>query len=130
VERDSTEAKRKRTTRKINDDVIGLLASGRGDVPLVSVEKWSEKESTIDFPLLISIDFGTRNLADRKIRDKFEADFDTSMTASYKQVTWLYDWKPSGSSTKLIAKAVPSKSVQALRKYAEKRLRNVVEAKF
>lgn len=130
VERMSTEAKRKRTTRKINDDVIGLLNNSRGDVPLVSVEKWSEKEATIDFPLLISIDFGTRNLADRKIRDNFETDFDTSMTASYNKVTWLYDWKPSGSSTELIAKAVPAESEQALRKYAEKRLRNVVESKF
>lgn len=129
VERKSVEARRKNTTRKINDDIGGLV-QGRGDMPIVDVKKWSDLEDHSDYPEEIIINFGTRNLSERRLRDNMENSLDTSMEAMYEGSTWLYDWIPSGASTVLHAKAVAKDSLQSSRKYATKRLRNVVEAKF
>lgn len=132
VEKKSTQARRKRTTRKLNDDVGSLIRTTRGqERPQAEVVEWFEHENVApDYPKLIKIDFGTLNLADRRVRDKFESDFDTAMSATYQQVTWLYDWQASGAATTLLTKAVSTKSKRAFRKYAERRLRNVVESKF
>lgn len=132
VDRDSIEAKRKQATRKISDDIISLLPGGRReDPPGIRVAQWFDNEHiSPDFPRAIEINFDTRNLSDRRKRDDFETGFDQAMSAIYAQVTWLYDWSTNGSTTRLRTKAVPSKSKHAARKFAERRLRNVIESKF
>lgn len=142
VERQSTEAKRKRTIRKISDDVTGLVrGDARNTEPVtIEVDKWMAPQHLEkllgtddvpdDYPQAVTIDLGTRNVADRRRRDRFESDFDTAMAVSYPQVTWLYNWEAAGGSTVLYTKAVATTSTRALRKNAERRLRNVVESKF
>lgn len=139
----SVEAQQKRTIRKISSDVTGLVhsTSKTADcLPVTHVRKWMSKKNltrllnTTDvpcnYPAQITIDFGTRNLSDRKIRDRFELDFDTAMNAFYPEVTWLYNWTSSNTTTTLHTQAVALNSTRARRKAAERRLRNVVESKF
>lgn len=142
VERQSTEAKRKRTIRKISDDVTGLVRGDTRNTEAVTIEvdKWmapqhlekllGTNDVPDDYPQAVTIDLGTRNVADRRRRDRFESDFDTAMAVSYPQVTWLYNWEAAGGATILYTKAVATTSTRALRKNAERRLRNVVESKF
>ena len=142
VDRKSTEAQQKRTTRKIGDDVSGLVGTdGRSqELPRVSITHWMAKEHLVkllntddvpvDFPQKITIDFGLRNLSDRRRRDRFESDFDTAMGAIYPQVRWVYNWEMVGGATVLYTQCVAPSSKRALRKAAERRLRNVVESKF
>ena len=142
VDRSSTEAKQKRTLRKISDDVIGLTRSnGRnGDTPQVTVNKWMAEKHLVkllgredvpsNYPQHITINFGTRDLADRKKRSFFENGFDTAMGATYPQVTWLYNWEMENGSTVLYTTCVATSSKRALRKNTEARFRNVVESKF
>ncbi|TXS81753.1 hypothetical protein CHU70_10820 (plasmid) [Corynebacterium sp. LK10] len=132
-DRQSTEAKRKRTTRKIEDNVIGMVRGNdrRADDPVVTVTKWLENSSfPVDHPQKLHIDFSTRNLAARRTRDAFESNFDDTMKAAYPSVVWLYNWTSTGAETTLDIAAVPARSKLALRKAAERRLRNVVESKF
>ena len=142
VDRSSTEAKQKRTLRKISDDVIGLTRSnGRnGDTPQVTVNKWMAEKHLVkllgredvpsNYPQHITINFGTRDLADRKKRSFFENGFDTAMGATYPQVTWLYNWEMESGCTVLYTTCVATSSKRALRKNTEARFRNVVESKF
>ena len=133
ADRQSTEAKRKRTTRKIEDNVIGMVRGNdrRADDPVVTVTKWLENSSfPVDHPQKLHVDFSTRNLAARRTRDAFESNFDDTMKAAYPKVVWLYNWTSTGAETTLDIAAVPARSKLALRKAAERRLRNVVESKF
>ena len=142
VDRKSVEAQQKRTTRKISDDVAGLVGTdGRNqELPQVTINQWMAEEHLVkllntddvpaDFPQKITIDFGLRNLSDRRRRDRFESDFDTAMDAIYPQVRWIYNWEMVGGATVLYTQCVAPSSKRALRKAAERRLRNVVESKF
>lgn len=140
---ESIEAQQKRTIRKISSDVTGLVRTTSRTVdclPVTHVSQWmSQKNLTrllnttdvpSNYPAQIIIDFGTRNLSDRKIRDRFEVDFDAAMHTLYAEVTWLYNWTSSSTETMLYAQAVALNSTRARRKAAERRLRNVVESKF
>lgn len=133
VDRASTEARRKRAQRKIGDNVIGMVRGNdrRADTPVVEVTAWLEhKDFPDDHPRRLHIDFGTRNLAARRDRDRFESSFDETMAAAYPSVAWLYNWTGTGAETTLDIAGVPANSPLARRKAAERRLRNVVESKF
>jgi S-DNA-T family DNA segregation ATPase FtsK/SpoIIIE len=129
VPKDSAEAKRKRAERKVGDDAQGALRTRAKDPAVTTVLVWDDDEQMIDHPREIEIDFGTRNMADRRTRAAFESEMDTALTANYPESEWLYDWRP-GASTLLSMTAVGAKSEDARRKRAETRLRNVVESKF
>lgn len=130
VPMDDPQALQKRAERKIGDDVQGALRSRAKDPAVTAVTRWIEDdEQTVDHPAEIEVDFGTRNMADRRVRADFENVLDTALSASYPESTWLYDWRP-GSATMLSMTAVGVKSEDARRKRAETRLRNVVESKF
>ena len=130
VDADSPEALRKLTERKISDDVQAALRAKPRGMASVTVTEWMDSDDlAVDHPEQIIVDFGTRNLADRRVRSKFEGELDTSLEATFPESTWLYDWHP-GATTTLSMQAVPAKSDEARRKRAESRLRNVVESKF
>lgn len=132
VDRGDVQAKRKRASRKIGDDVTGIMPPSRGQsAPVTTVTGWFDRPGVApDYPRTIEVNFGTRNLADRHDRARFEATFDTSMESTYKDVTWLYDWRFEGGNTLVVAQATSKRSETALRKFATRRLRNVVESKF
>lgn len=128
---DDIRARRKIVARKITSDVYSMIRTTKTTSIDCEVTKWMPegKRFPDHYPVAISIDFGTLNLGDRRVRNKFEDDFDTAMEASYTGLTWLYDWTPGGT-TRLEVTAHPSKSTQARRKITERNLRNVIESKF
>ncbi|MFL0579486.1 LAGLIDADG family homing endonuclease [Dietzia sp. 179-F 9C3 NHS] len=128
---DDLRARRKVVARKITSDVYSLIRTTKNSSIDCEVTKWMPegKRFPEHYPVAITIDFGTLNLGDRRIRNKFEEDFDTAMEASHPGLTWLYDWTPGGT-TRLVATAYPSRSEKARRKVTERNLRNVIESKF
>lgn len=131
VDDDDLRARRKIAARKITADVYSMIRTSKNSRIDCEVTKWMPEGKKLPehYPVGVTIDFGTLNLGDRRVRNKFEEDFDTAMEASYQGLTWLYDWTPGGT-TRLKATAYPSKSKQARRKATERNLRNVIETKF
>ncbi|AVM66212.1 hypothetical protein C3V38_16800 (plasmid) [Dietzia sp. oral taxon 368] len=128
---DDLRARRKIVARKIIADVYSMIRTTKTTSIDCEVTRWMPegKKFPEHYPVAVSIDFDTLNLGDRRVRNKFESDFDTAMEASYQGLTWLYDWTPGGT-TRLEATAYPSRSMQARRKVTERNLRNVIESKF
>ncbi|PZT91592.1 MAG: hypothetical protein DI630_29280 [Gordonia sp. (in: high G+C Gram-positive bacteria)] len=128
---DDLRARRKIVSRKINADVLSMIRTNKDSSIDCEVTRWMPEGKKLPdhYPVAVTIDFDTLNLGDRRVRNKFESDFDTAMEASYQGLTWLYDWTPGGT-TRLEATAHPSRSKQARRKVTERNLRNVIESKF
>lgn len=128
---DDLRARRKIVARKITSDIYSMIRTNKNTSIDCEITKWMPegKRFPDHFPVAVTIDFGTLNLGDRRLRNKFEEDFDTATEANYPGLTWLYDWTPGGT-TRLDARAVPSGSAHALRKITERTLRNVIESQF
>src|SRR5699024_7402464 len=100
-----------------------------GKDPIVaSVTEWVDDDS--DQPKQVEIDFGTLPLGERTTRDRFEDALDASMHTQWPDITTLFDWIFTGGVTRLVVDTVPRTDPRAKRKAVEKKLRNVVEAKF
>ncbi|MDN5759032.1 MAG: hypothetical protein L0H59_10940, partial [Tomitella sp.] len=127
-ERSSLAARRKRTERKFADDVRTAVGKTGKDPVVASVSEWADDES--DQPAEITIDFGTLPLGERQVRDRFEDALDASIQSQWPDLRMLFDWQFGGGVTRLAIEAVSKDDRRAKQKAVEKKLRNVVEAKF
>lgn len=126
--RSSLAAQRKRTERKFADDVRAAIAKTGKDPVVADVNDWAGDDS--DQPAEIIIDFGTLPLGERQVRDRFEDALDASITSRWPDLRMLFDWQFGGGATRLAIEVVNKDDPRAKQKAVEKKLRNVVEAKF
>lgn len=128
VAKSSLEARRKLHERKFADDVRSAVTKLGKDPIVAAVTGWAADDS--DQPQTITVHFGTLQLGERRMRDRFEDSLDNSVQSRWPDLRLLFDWQLGGGATTLDIFGVDHKDQRAQRKAVEKKLRNVVESKF
>ncbi|WP_347956195.1 FtsK/SpoIIIE domain-containing protein [Gordonia aichiensis] len=127
TDRDSLEAQRKRTQRRMSDD-INALSPARGKDPVIlEVVEWVGPEQAL--PRHLHVSFGTLALDDPRKKDQIEDGFDAAVVNRWPEARSLLEWH-HGATTELDITLVAKDDPRALRRVALTRFRNVVDSKF
>lgn len=127
TDKNSLDADRKRTERRLADDLIALTAARTGKDPIVvDVTEWITDQP---LPRSLHVQLGTLPLDDPRKRDAIEDGFDQAVHNRWPQARALFEWH-HGALTGLDITLVPFDDPEALRRLALTRFRNVTQAKF
>lgn len=131
VSSDDVRARRKKQERKLAADVRGQVKTGRGDFVAIEVVKWMAEGKKLPptYPIRTHINFGTANMGDRRVRARFEDDFDASQATQFPEMVFMYNWI-AGAATRCEISAVPASGKSAEIKRMEKKLRNITESQI
>lgn len=126
TDKTSLDADRKRTERRLADDLIALTARTGKDPIVVDVTEWITDQP---LPRSLHVQFGTLPLDDPRKRDAIEDGFDQAVHNRWPEARALFEWQ-HGAVTGLNIALVPYDDPEALRRLALTRFRNVTQAKF
>ncbi|GAB36290.1 FtsK/SpoIIIE domain-containing protein [Gordonia otitidis] len=127
TDKNSLDADRKRTERRLADDLIALTAARTGKDPIVvDVTEWITDQP---LPRSLHVQFGTLPLDDPRKRDAIEDGFDQAVHNRWPQARALFEWH-HGATTGLDITLVAHDDPEALRRQTLTRFRNVTQAKF
>lgn len=124
---DSLDARRKRTQRRMNDDMAALVPTRGKDPVVLDVVEWVNPE--MDLPRSLHVNFGTLALDDPRTRDQIEDRFDSAVATRWDKARALFEWR-HGAITELDITLVSHNDPRALQRAALTRFRNVTNAKF
>lgn len=127
ADKDSLPAQRKRTQRRLSDDMNSLVPTRGKDPVVLDVAEWVNDDH--DLPRMLHVNFGTLALDDPRVRDQIEDRFDSAIANRWQTARALFSWQHA-AVTELDIMLVPSTDPRALRRAALTRFRNVTNAKF
>ncbi|MFC0313602.1 FtsK/SpoIIIE domain-containing protein [Gordonia phosphorivorans] len=124
---ESLDAKRKRTQRRLRDDISALVPARGKDPVVLDVIDWVNPE--MDLPRTLHVSFGTLAVDDSRLRDQIEDRFDAAIVNRWSTARALFDWQ-HGATTELDITLVSHNDPKAQQRSALTRFRNVTNAKF
>lgn len=127
TDKDSLEAQRKRTQRRMSDDINALSPSRGKDPVILEVTGWVSDDMAL--PRDLHVTFGTLALDDPRKQDQIEDGFDAAVANRWPEARALFEWH-HGAITELDITLVAKDDPRALRRSALTRFRNVTNAKF
>ncbi|KJR10473.1 FtsK/SpoIIIE domain-containing protein [Gordonia sihwensis] len=127
TDKDSLDAQRKRTQRRMSDDINSLSPARGKDPVILEVTSWVSDDMAL--PRDLHVTFGTLALDDPRKQDQIEDGFDAAVANRWPDARALFEWH-HGAITELDISLVAKDDPRALRRVALTRFRNVTNAKF